>query len=228
MFPLTSRVCTSKRSAKYFELISSHLIIQPQVTGLVASAFQRASDDIVCASDVTGISDTLASVELLITLSAKSVVRCSHHMWYMVHPHSSQLTSPDPTKETLLSSNPSLTLAARRAQDNSVLVLEAGSPKFNDRNIKMPIGILRYPVSSFFSSEKNRKYAQLPVHLQYIAWVFRCLMILFRFYTHSGILSYVFAGASLPDFSARRLTGVFNPRMRNLSHRKASTSVAVR
>lgn len=29
-------------------------------------------------------------------------------------------------------------------QENSVLVLEAGSPKFNDRNIKMPIGILRY------------------------------------------------------------------------------------
>ena len=29
-------------------------------------------------------------------------------------------------------------------QDNSVLVLEAGSPKFNDRDIKMPIAILRY------------------------------------------------------------------------------------
>ncbi len=26
-----------------------------------------------------------------------------------------------------------------------MLVLEAGSPKFNDRNIKMPIAILRYP-----------------------------------------------------------------------------------
>lgn len=32
---------------------------------------------------------------------------------------------------------------AALCQDNSVLVLEAGSPKFNARDIKMPIAILR-------------------------------------------------------------------------------------
>ncbi|CAN0187534.1 unnamed protein product, partial [Ectocarpus sp. 8 AP-2014] len=46
-------------------------------------------------------------------------------------------------------------------KDNSVLVLEAGSEKFNDRNIKMPIAILRLFKSVFdwgFQSE-NEKFA---------------------------------------------------------------------
>lgn len=43
---------------------------------------------------------------------------------------------------------PYSTVLGNVPQENSVLVLEAGSPKFEDRNIKMPIGILRYGARS--------------------------------------------------------------------------------
>ena len=48
-------------------------------------------------------------------------------------------------------------------QDNSVLVLEAGSPKFNDRNIKMPIAILR---CVRIQAKLNIIHIRLPVHMK--------------------------------------------------------------